>query len=89
MLEKKILHRQVVNVRKKNYTTRGLGKTILNQTKSAIITPTLSLHQSQMLGPRPNFLASMGYQFLLIGMGIRYKNLLAITSLQGKVSTIV
>ena len=32
VLEKKILHRQVVNVSKKNYITRGLGK-ILNQTK--------------------------------------------------------
>ena len=36
VLEKKILHRQVVNVSRKNYITRGLGKKILNQTKSPI-----------------------------------------------------
>ena len=51
---KKILHRQVVNVRKKNYITRDLGKKIFNQTKSPIPTlppPPLSLRQSQMLCP--------------------------------------
>ena len=52
---KKILHRQVVNVRKKNYITRGLGKKIFNQTKSPIPTPSppppSPLRQSQMLCP--------------------------------------
>ena len=62
---KKILHRQVVNVRKKNYNTRGLGKKNFNQTKSPITPPSpLPLRQSQMVCPSPNFLAAMGYQFL-------------------------
>ena len=91
MLEK-ILHRQVVNVRKKNYITRGLGKKFFNQTKSPIPTP------SPLPPPPPSksnavpltkFSCSDGLTISTIGMGIRYKNWLAITSLHGKVTKIV
>ena len=68
---KKILHRQVVNVRKKNDITKGLGKNFLhtNQTTppptpTPLPPPRPQSRPSQMLGPWPNFLASIGNQFL-------------------------
>ena len=63
---KKILHRQVVNVRIKNDITKGLGKKILhtNQTTQPPPPPHPQTRQSQMLGPQPNFLVSIGKQFL-------------------------
>ena len=63
MLEK-ILQRQVVNVRIKNDITKGLGKQMF-YTLTKPPTPPQS-RQSQMLGPQPNFLASIGNQFLQV-----------------------
>ena len=69
MLEK-ILHRQVVNVRIKNDITKGLGKqmfyTLTKPPTPPPPPPTPQSRQSQMLGPQPNFLASIGNQFLQV-----------------------
>ena len=95
VLEKKILHRQVVNVSRKNYITRGLGKKILNQTKSPIINPPPPSHHHHPPPSKSNarsltkFSCIDGLPIAINRYGIRYKNLLAITSLHGNVTTIV
>ena len=91
---KKILHRQVVNVRKKNYITRVWGKTFLTKPNHPSPPPPPSPlppfppSKSNAL-PLTKFSCSDGLPISTIGMGIRYKNWLAITSLHGKVTKIV
>ena len=87
---KKILHRQVVNVRKKNYITRGLGKKILTKPNHPSLPPPPSPFPPPPLPTPPpsksnalpltKFSCSDWLPISIIGMGIRYKNWLAITN---------
>ena len=80
---KKILHRQVVNVRKKIISPEVWGKKSLTQTKSPIPPSKLNAR------PLSKFFSRIDGLPISIGMELRYKNLLAITSLQRKVTKIV